>query len=346
MEVFLAEDSQDKAWNDFVLNSSKATFFQHAGWQDVIGKTYGHKPYYLAAKENGDVKGILPLFLMKSRLFGRKLVSIPFVSYAGICAEDDSTMRALLKRSIALTKEVGADYLELRSLESAVGDAKDFSTSESYARLVLKLDSNPDMLWNSLDRKTRNSTRKALKSNLTVESGTDESFAEEFHRVYSQNMLRLGTPSHSVGFFKSIVKNLREYAKIFTIKYGKETAAASITFQFKDTVYLSWASSLEEYLRLCPNDILYWEMIRQASISKYAYFDFGRSRWNTGAFEFKLGWNAKPEKLYYQYYLNKAKKIPDYSSENPKRKIFSRLWSKMPQSIANRIGPGIRRNVP
>ncbi|MEA2075232.1 MAG: hypothetical protein U9O85_05815 [Euryarchaeota archaeon] len=37
------------------------------------------------AKENGEIKGVLPLFLMKSMLFGKKLVSVPFAPYGGVC---------------------------------------------------------------------------------------------------------------------------------------------------------------------------------------------------------------------------------------------------------------------
>jgi len=31
----------------------------------VVEKAYNHKPLYLIAKENGEIKGVLPLFLMK-----------------------------------------------------------------------------------------------------------------------------------------------------------------------------------------------------------------------------------------------------------------------------------------
>src|ERR1035441_6343538 len=36
---------------------------------------------YLAAVENGAIQGVLPLFRIKSRLFGTSLVSVPFFSY-------------------------------------------------------------------------------------------------------------------------------------------------------------------------------------------------------------------------------------------------------------------------
>ncbi|RLI52897.1 MAG: peptidoglycan bridge formation protein FemAB, partial [Candidatus Thorarchaeota archaeon] len=48
-------------------------------------KTYKHKPVYLVAKEGGEIRGILPMFLMRSVIFGKKLVSVPSAPYGGVC---------------------------------------------------------------------------------------------------------------------------------------------------------------------------------------------------------------------------------------------------------------------
>jgi len=56
----------------------------------VVKKTYKHKPIYLVAKENGEIKGVLPLFLMRSVIFGKKLVSVPFTPYGGVCADNET----------------------------------------------------------------------------------------------------------------------------------------------------------------------------------------------------------------------------------------------------------------
>ena len=56
----------EKAWDSYVYNSNKSTFYHQIGWQNVVEETYNHKPLYLIAKENGEIKGVLPLFLMKS----------------------------------------------------------------------------------------------------------------------------------------------------------------------------------------------------------------------------------------------------------------------------------------
>jgi hypothetical protein len=63
----------------------------------VVEKTYKHKPIYLMAKEEGAIKGVLPLFLMRSMIFGKKLVSVPFTPYGGVCADNETAENALVE---------------------------------------------------------------------------------------------------------------------------------------------------------------------------------------------------------------------------------------------------------
>ena len=73
-------------------------------------KTYKHKPLYLIAKEEGEIKGVLPLFLMKSMHFGKKPVSVPFAPYGGVCADNGTVKKALIEEAKRITEECGADY--------------------------------------------------------------------------------------------------------------------------------------------------------------------------------------------------------------------------------------------
>ncbi|HIC90929.1 MAG TPA: peptidoglycan bridge formation protein FemAB, partial [Syntrophaceae bacterium] len=89
LEICNLEKNEEKEWDDYVCKSNSSTFYHMIGWKKVVEKTYGHKPIYLIAKEDGVIKGILPLFLMKSMLFGTKLVSVPFAPYCGVCADSE-----------------------------------------------------------------------------------------------------------------------------------------------------------------------------------------------------------------------------------------------------------------
>ncbi len=70
-------------WDDYVKSHALGTFFHLSGWQTVIQNSFGHACYFLVAKDNGRVCGVLPLVEVKSALFGHALVSTPFCVYGG-----------------------------------------------------------------------------------------------------------------------------------------------------------------------------------------------------------------------------------------------------------------------
>jgi serine/alanine adding enzyme len=341
LDICELEKKDEMAWDDYILKSEHSTFYHQIGWRNVVEKTYKHKPIYLIAKEEGEIKGVLPLFLMKSMFFGKKLVSVPFAPYGGVCADDELIEKALIEEAKRITKEYGADYLELRQFN---GNETRFVTNDAYVTSILKLDKNPDVMWTAFRKSMRRYVRKAVKNNFHVTKNSKN--LEDFYNIYSQNMRNLGTPAHSYSFFRNILHDFPEYTKIATIEYRGKVISTIFLLYFKNTVIYGWGASLREYLELNPNYLLFWEIIKYSCEKCLDFFDFGRSQPNTGVFLFKEGWGAEPKQLYYQFYLNKVKKMPDTGQSNPKRQKFAKVWSKLPLHLANKVGPILRSNIP
>ena len=111
----------------------------------------------------------------------------------------------------------------------------------------------------------------------------------------------------------------KENADILVVKTEKnELAAAVLFFTYKDQMVPYYAGSDFTLRQLGPNDFLYWELMKLAVEKKCTIFDFGRSKEGTGSFSFKKHWGFLPQPLAYQYYLAKAKDIPNLSPANPK----------------------------
>ena len=106
LQITELQEEEEKAWDSYVYNSNNSTFYHQIGWRNVVEKTYKHKPRYLIAKEEGEMKGVLPLFLMRSMFFGKKLVSVPFAPYGGVCADNETVKNALVKEAKRITKDI------------------------------------------------------------------------------------------------------------------------------------------------------------------------------------------------------------------------------------------------
>ena len=341
IEVLELKKHDEKIWDEFVHKSNDTTFYHQIAWKYVIKESYGFKPIYLIAEEKGEIRGILPLFLIKSRLFGRKLISVPFAPYGGACADNMLIERCLIEESKELADKYDVEFVELRYLKNSCISLPTFT---KYYTFILKLEKNPKVVWQRFSKKVRNSTRKAIKLGLEVERNKD--YINEFYKIYSKNMHYLGTPTHSKQFFKNVLKMFSEQTDLVVVKYKDKIIAGTVLLYFKDTVISGWAGSLREYLSFCPNNLMYWEIIKDACENGYKFFDFGRSLINSGTFKFKKAWATEPIQLKYHFYLPNSRQIPDISMQNPKRKRFAEIWRKIPYPIANVIGPKLRKFFP
>ncbi|PYM87386.1 MAG: hypothetical protein DME08_29080, partial [Candidatus Rokuibacteriota bacterium] len=110
-------DHTDKSWDRFVEQDPHATVAHLAAWGSIFEGAYRHERVYLVAEESGEIAGVLPLVVIRSRLFGRCVVSMPFLDYGGILAEPGSEAeRQLADAALDVARERGAQTVGLRQL--------------------------------------------------------------------------------------------------------------------------------------------------------------------------------------------------------------------------------------
>ena len=119
MNVVLLKDSHDEAlWDHFVLGHPQASGYHTLAWRVVISKVFGHRTFYLMAKdEGGTILGVLPMVLTKSPMFGCFLTSMAFLNYGGVLADRSDVRLALLAAAGDTARDVGAAHIELRQTE-------------------------------------------------------------------------------------------------------------------------------------------------------------------------------------------------------------------------------------
>ena len=83
-----------RQWLDLTDQAGPRAIHSGPAWVAAVCQGLKHEPYVLAAKRNGRLVGMLPLAFVKSVLFGRFLVSLPYVNSAGVIAEEESVAAA------------------------------------------------------------------------------------------------------------------------------------------------------------------------------------------------------------------------------------------------------------
>lgn len=342
MQIEFLKDSEREKWDGYVLRSGHTTAYHLTAWKDIIEEVFGHKAYYLMAKENGNIAGILPLVFMKSLLFGRFLVSLPFFNYGGICAKSSDIEQALLAEAIVLARREAASHIELRHADKGQLGLPEKTTKVA---MVLDLPSSAEALWLGFKAKLRNQIRRAEREGMEVQCAGPEG-VDGFYEVFAANMRDLGTPVYSKHFFSAILKAFPKSTKIVTVFHRKQPVASGFLVEFKERVEIPWASSLRKYNALAPNMLLYWHALKLSCEGGYRQFDFGRCSIDSTTYKFKEQWGAKPVQLYWQYWLSEGRPLPELNPSNQKYRLAIQLWKRIPLQITQLIGPTIVKNIP
>lgn len=340
VDIVTCHNDEQRAWETFIEDAPGATICHRFLWQSVIQSAYGHQSFYLLARGQGQVQGILPLVLVKSRLFGSSLTSMPFLDYGGVCTDQEAVGHALIQRARELMREQAVDCVELRQ---RLPTGEDGSVRLDKVGMMLDISVGSDALWTALPAKTRNQVRKAQKSGLHVSVGGGE-LLDEFYPVFAENMRDLGSPVHHKRFFAQIFAQFGQQVRLFVVRDEQQLVGGLVCFFFRDTVTVPWASSLRRYISKCPNNILYWEALRYACAHNYQQFDFGRSSVDSGTYAFKKQWGAKPVQVYWQL----LSKDPDrqslaFSAHNTKYKMVVEAWKRLPLPVSRVLGPALRK---
>lgn len=334
--VRIATDSDFPDCDRFIDSCAEGTFFHLSGWQKNIAKTFGYKPYSLMVKNGENVCGILPMFLIKGLLSGKAMVSIPFSVYGGICADSSETAQLLLEEAKRITKEEGANYLELRNKAISVNG---LPTKDLYATFIKELPQNKQDCLENLPRKCRAACRKGLSFGLEAKMGIDR--LKEFYDIYAVSVRNLGSPIFPFTFLENLARQFKENVTVLSVTYRNKPIASVLAFLYKNTIMPYYAGSLPKYFKYSPNNVMYLKLMEFGVENGYRYFDFGRSKKGTGSYDFKTFFGFEPQPLHYQYYLNKIDALPDTSSVSPKIKLAVTAWKKMPVWMTKIVGPRI-----
>ena len=337
------KESDRNNWNEYVLNHADGSVFHLTHWKEVIEQAFGHKSLYLIAENgnsnsSGQIVGIFPIFIIKSFLFGKYLVSVPFAELGGPLSDDDHIQKKLLEKAESLAADEKADYLELRNRTPIDG----YPTKSLYYNFKREIFPNLDDNMKAIPRKARRMIRVGEKKGLVSEMG--HHLANEHYAIMAKSYHSLGTPTFPKKLYAKFLDIFGDKAHILRVRNeNKVPVAAVMSFFFKDQLVPYWAGSVFEYRDLAPNDFMYWELMKYGCENGFKVFDFGRSKEGTGSFDFKRHWGFEPVQLAYQYHLVGASELPNLSPNNPKYRKKIEMWRKMPHFATKLIGPGIAK---
>ena len=330
-------DSRDAARIDaFVRASPGATPFHLTGWSRAVERGCGQRARYLVAERaDGELIGVLPLSEIRSKLFGKALVSTGFGVDGGILGD---AIEPLASGAWDLARRLGCPGIELRGGPVPIGWAVDDASYLGFAR---DLAANDEAELLAIPRKQRAEVRRSLGFDLEVVTGSSAAMLAEHYRVYAESVRNLGTPVFPAALFRAVADLLD--TDILTIRHQGRAVASVFSLYDGDTVYPYWGGGTAAARALRANDRMYFALMAHARARGCTRFDFGRSKAGTGAAAFKKNWGFDPTPR--RYATRRDGPARAVNPLNPRYALMVRAWQKLPLPIATLAGPWISRGL-
>nr|WP_319395725.1 GNAT family N-acetyltransferase [uncultured Desulfobacter sp.] len=329
-------------WDRFVMQHPGACFTHLFGWRRVIASVYRHNPLYLAAVKSGQISAMVPLFCFNRPFYPSEWISIPFFDHAGILAKTPEAGHCLVEKAwetLGCKTNAGLSIRQDANVDLSgqiLGGRRPKIFTEKRG-LAIALAPGPRQMMAAFPAKLRSQINKGIKNGLTWDIG-GPTLLPAFYKVFARNMRDLGSPVHSLSFFKTIFSVFPGRAFICVVYHKGTPAAAGFVFRFKNRLFNPWASSVRAFRSLNTNMLLYWQMIRLACSLNLDMFDMGRSSKGAPTFRFKQQWGPKQTPLSWYTWAGDRRRAPAET-------LVINSWKKLPLGVANLAGPRVRKHI-
>lgn len=344
MEIRTVTPPAHEEWDAYVRQQPEGSIFHESGWTRSVMEAYPrHTPLLLEARREGRIAGVLPLFHVKSLLFGSRMVSPAFGTYGGILADDTDVAQALATAARDAAIERGVKYVELRSRTPVFPE---LPTKNLYWAFRIPMAETVEATLAGLSKKMRQDLRRSENKGFRFQ---DKGVAtEEFYRLYLHTLRYHGTPPFPLRWFEALRRNFGERCLVLGVNEADEAGrrlGASMLFWDRDSLVPYYTGVPREFYKLRVTVALHARMVRLAVEGKRKFLDLGRSKAGTGAFDAKTHWGIDPEKLGYQYLMPEGSPMPNLSPANPKFQPLIAVWKRLPLAATRLLGPPINAQL-
>lgn len=336
-----AQDDRER--DALVRASANASFFHLSGWRRAVTRVFEHEPRDLIAWQDGRIVGVLPLFTCRSLLGTKHLVSVPYGVYGGPVGTTREVERALADAAVAMAKRDGVGRLELRCREDP---GLDLVPSTLYATFLQPLPDTKDEVWTRMPKRARAEVRKAIeKHGLVMNQG--DWYLNDLFEMFHLSKKGLGSPGLPKSWFVALKEELGDDVVLHLARTPEQPIAATMSFVFRDTIYFYYIGTVADANRNYNATNFLVTRLQEWGVERgLKVFDLGRSRVDSGPYEFKKHQGFEPTSLHYRYALVKSRELPSFNPSNPKTEKLRETWAKLPSWLTKPLSAQLMRYLP
>lgn len=255
--------------------------------------------------------------IVPSLMRGSVLSYLPLLNYTDV---------NIIEADRLMSRVSGQDF-QIRVLNPVY---QDFKKNDTITMRIDLKKRSIDEIFSAISKRTRRYfTNEVGKYNFALEVGSSKKHITDFYHIFTDVMYRLGTPAFSYRLFE-LLPDIFD-AKYYVVYKDNKIASAAVIINDTEISWVPWSGTATKFLELRPGLVMYWEAIKDAYQGGKLIFDFGRSGYDSGTFEFKCRWGAIPVKI----------DILGQENNQPyeKYRFASAIWARSPRQLVNFTGP-------
>jgi CelD/BcsL family acetyltransferase involved in cellulose biosynthesis len=335
--IYAIDPLRDPRWAEMVERHPRASVFHTPGWLEALRRTYGYEPVvYTTSPPRADLTDGVVLCRVRSRITGRRLVSLPFSDHCEPLTDSPEDLRTLLNFLESTRSTERWKYVEVRPRTPRA--VPGMSLAQKYCLHSLDLGPELDKLFHQLHKNsTQRKIRRAERERLTYDEGRSEALVDTFYALLLRTRRRHHLPPQPRAWFIQLAECLGNSMKIRVASKDGRPIASILTFSWKDVMVYKYGCSDERFHNLGGVHLLFWTAIQEARTTGCREFDLGRSECdNLGLITFKDHWGASRSEL--AYWRHPAPVVPNAAAALAWRLVkftFSRFPDRLLIATAN-----------
>jgi lipid II:glycine glycyltransferase (peptidoglycan interpeptide bridge formation enzyme) len=280
LELSVARDWEDEAWDDFLITAPGGHHAQSSGWA-FVKAIMGCRPVRVLARRNGEIVAGAQMLVKRVG----PSAAVGYVPKGPAAREGESEAAGLvlkeLKRAarqervrLLLVQPSNRDTALAERLPSLGFAPSPFELSPT-ATCVIDLSRSEEELLAAMKQRKRYNLRLAQRRGVTVRAG-DERDLDRFYRLHiatAQRQNFVVYPEHYVRRLWNAFAR-RGCARLMLAEHQGETVSGVLAIAFNDTVVYKvggWSGVAAE---VCPNELMHWSTMTWAKAAGYRWYDF------------------------------------------------------------------------
>jgi CelD/BcsL family acetyltransferase involved in cellulose biosynthesis len=329
---------------------ARDVIYYQPAWLNLISQMYGYSVNTLTTTNaKGEISGFLPVCTLHSPITGKRMVALPFSDHCPLLAEERASAQNLVDQALLLASEQRASYLELRTGNHPVlTEHRGLTESSLYARWLLPLQPDPDVLWAGLSKSVKQMIKKSQKMGVTVRRVEKREEVAQYYRLHLQTRHKKhGMPTQPQRFFFGLWDAFAASGmlQVLLAEHEGKVIAGLILLASGSMIRDAYSASDASSLSMAPNNLLMWQAIIWGCTHGYKALDMGRTACNNeGLMSFKRRWGATKEPLPY-YYYPQVDGLASTSEQSWKFRLLTTCWRQLPLQVAGPLGGSLYKHL-